>query len=54
MQSRLAIGVMLGYVGLRHEVLPMMQVLSHRTRAYIWNEDGLQGFVENLGLVEAL
>ena len=32
----------------------MMQVLSHRTRAYIWNEDGLQGFVEKLGLIEAL
>ena len=41
LQSRLAIGIILGYVGLRHEVLPLMQVLSHSTRAYIWNADGL-------------
>ena len=40
-RSRLPIGVVLSFVGYRHEVLPVMQVLSHSTRAYICNADGL-------------
>ena len=39
--SRLPIGIMLSYYGHRHEVVPLLQELSHATRAYIYNEDGL-------------
>ena len=41
LSSRLPIGMILGYFGNRHEVIPLMQVLNHGTRAYIWNENGL-------------
>ena len=26
-------------------MIPMMQQISHRSRAYIWNSNGLQGFL---------
>ena len=29
-----------------------MQVLSHGTRAYIWNSDGLQGFLVELDVIK--
>ena len=25
--------------------MPLMQMLSHKTRAYLWNADGLKGFL---------
>ena len=46
LKARLPIAVIFTYVGYRHEVVPLLQVLSHQTRAYIWNADGLKGFVE--------
>ena len=51
LKSRLPIAIILGFVGFRDEVLPMMQYLSHGTRAYIWNEDGLKGFVQRIDIL---
>ena len=42
---------MLGY---SCDVLPAMQRLSHRTRAYIWNADGLPGFLAKASLMQVL
>ena len=44
-EARLPIGLILGFYGYRHEVMPLMQNLSHGTRAYICNAEGLPGFV---------
>ena len=49
-QSRLSIGEVLSFVGYRHEVLPILQKLSHGTRAYVWNADGLKGFVQRIDI----
>ena len=43
--ARPPIGVILGFVAYRYEVMPLMQTLSHTTRAYIVNSDGLPGFL---------
>ena len=53
-ESRLPIGIMLGFAGYRHEILPLMQILSHETRAYICNANGLPGFISELSLIETL
>ena len=45
LQSRLPIGVILGFVGYRNKMIPLMQVVSQTTRAFIVNSDGLPGFV---------
>ena len=45
MHARPTIGIIFGFVGHSHEVIPLMQTLSHGTRAYITNADGLHGFV---------
>ena len=52
--SKLPIALVLGYLGYRHEILPLMQVLSHGTRAYILNENGLPGFVEEFDVIDIL
>ena len=44
-EARLPIGLILGFYGYRHEVMHLMQNLSHGTRAYIYNAEGLPGFV---------
>ena len=44
-QARLPIGIILSFVDYRFQVVPLMQNLSHGTRAYIVNADGLPGFV---------
>ena len=45
--SRPSIGIVLGFYGYWHEVMGLMQVLSHSTRAYILNPDAnyLRGFL---------
>ena len=35
MRARLPIGTILGLTGYRHEALPLMQTLSHSTRAFV-------------------
>ena len=54
LKSRLAIGLILGYMGYRHDVVSMMQRVSHSTRAYIWNAKGLLGFVCKFNLMKTL
>ena len=43
--SRLPIGLVLTFYGYSHEVICQMQLLSHGTRAFIYNADGLLGFL---------
>ena len=45
LQARLPIGSILSFAGYHHQIMPLMQTLSHSTRAYIINADGLRGFV---------
>ena len=54
LKARLPIGVILAFYGYRHEVMVLMQVISNQTRAYIWNEDGLKGFIESLKIMTIL
>ena len=35
LKARLPIGIILGLTGYRHESLPLMQTLSHSTRAFV-------------------
>ena len=44
-KARIPIAIILGYTGYRHEVMPLMQILSHTTRAFTCNADGLPNFV---------
>ena len=48
LQARLPIGIILGFLDYKHKVTPLLQSLSHSTRAYIFNADGLQGFLKEL------
>ena len=43
--SRLPVGEVMGFFGYSDEACYIMQSLSHSTRAYLWNENGLQGFL---------
>ena len=45
LNSRAPIGLIIGMVGYSHEITPVLQSLSHSTRAFIWNADCLPGFV---------
>ena len=53
-QSRLPTGIVLGFLGFRHDVIPIMQRLSHGTRAYIYHADGLKGFVDKFDAAHIL
>ena len=54
LEARLPIGLILGFYGFRHQVMKLMQCLSHGTRAYIVNADGLPGFVLEFNLIPFL
>ena len=45
---------MLSYVGYRHEVLPLLQIMSHKTRAYAINAEGLRGFLIEMDVMKIL
>lgn len=45
---------MLSYVGYHHEILPLLQIISHRTRAYIINAEGLPGFLVQIDFMQIL
>ena len=45
LHSRLPIGLILGFLDYTNHVVPLLQIINHGTRAYIWNENGLPGFV---------
>ena len=46
LNSRLPIAEILGFLGYRQDVMPLMQSLCHATRAFICNADGMPGFVD--------
>ena len=52
--ARPPIGHILSFLGYSHEVIPIMQTLSHATRAYIINADGLPGFIRSIEVIELL
>ena len=52
--ARPPIGIILGFVGYSHKVMPLLQTLSHGTRAYITNADGLHGFVMTFNIIKHL
>ena len=54
LKAKLPIGVILRFLGYRHEVMPLMQTISHGTRAYIVNEGGLRGFVIAVNIMNLL
>ena len=45
MASRNPTAEMLSYYGFKQEVFDLMQKLSHKSRGFIFNEDGLKGFL---------
>ena len=54
LQAREATAIILGFLGYRHHVLPLLQVLSHKSRALIWKANGLPGFVEQFNVINAV
>ena len=52
--ARLPIAMILGFTDFQHKVIPILQTLSHGTRAYIVNANGLPGFVLEFDIVRYL
>ena len=44
----------MGFIGYRHTVLPLLQTLSHKSRAFIFKANGLPGFVEQFNPINSL
>ena len=53
MQARAPIGIVFSFFGYSHEVHDLMSTMSHTTRAFIVNAEGLRGFVK-LSIVSVL
>ena len=51
LQARPPIGLILGFLGYRHEVMHLMQTISHGTWAFIFNAAGLVGFVDRFEIM---
>ena len=47
MKSRLATAEILGYLDYDFEVFPILQKLSHTSRAYTVNAHGIKGFLQD-------
>ena len=54
LRSRLAIVNVLAFSGCQQHVMPLMQTLSHDTRAYIFNADGLPNFFTKFDIMKHL
>ena len=54
LEARPPIGIVLGFFGYQHQVMKLMQCLSHGTRAYIVNAEGLPGFVLEFDIIRFL
>ena len=52
LNARLSIGIFLSFLDFRHVVIHLMQKLSHSTRAYIWNADGLNSFLQRVQIMK--
>ena len=53
-RARPPIGILLSFLGFCDEVMPILQVLSHSTRAFIINANGLPGFIVQRGIINIL
>ena len=49
--ARLPLGVMLSFLGYKHNVIPLLQKISHGTRAFIINAEGLKGFIVEFNVI---
>ena len=54
LKNRLGIAKILGFMGYQHEVMPIMQSLSHSTRAYVINANSLSGFVAKFDIMKTI
>ena len=46
MQSRSAMAITFAFYGFQESSVAMLQKINHSTRAYIWNANGLPGFLK--------
>ena len=53
-QSRNAASEILSFIDYKEEVILLLQTLSHKTRAFIYNAHGLQGFLVSLDVMGIL
>ena len=53
-EAMLRIEIILGFYAYSPKVMQLLQTLSHSTRAYIVNENGLPGFVVNIDIIKIL
>ena len=53
-EARLPIANILSYSGYQHQVMPLMQNISHTTRVYVINANGLPGFVQTFDIAKHL
>ena len=51
--ARLPLAIIAGQIGYKHEVRCLMQNISHSTRAYMVNVDGLKNFLNTRTFQEA-
>ena len=54
LKSRVPVAVVFAFYGYKEEVLPLLQTLSHSTRAYIYNASGLKGFLRGTDIIKML
>ena len=52
--GRLSMAIFWSYAGYKEDVLDKLQVLSHRSRAYIYNANGLNGFLVEKRIIRTL
>ena len=53
-KARPPVGVMLSFLGYHHYVIHLLQMISHGTRAFIVNAEGLPGFIIKFDLKQVL
>ena len=46
--------IMFSYLDYRHNVVSLLQELSHGARAFVWNLDGLTGYVKKVDVMVEL
>ena len=52
--ARASCAIILAFYGYSSDVVALLQELSHKTRAYIWNAQGLPGFLIKADLLHIL
>ena len=54
LEARPPIGIILGLANDRSQVMPLLQKISHGTRAFMVNADGLPGFMLEFDIIQYL